>query len=270
MTTLLLAELGILLAALLLFALFQRQLIYRRQALPVPPRISLLSIGGERVEIETADGQRLSAWHKPPSEGRPIVVFFHGSADDPDHRAVRFMNLISGNFGVIATHLRGYGKSTGTPSEDGLHRDAEAIYQFCLTLYPPDRIVVWGFSLGSSVATRLASTNTVAAIVLEAAFTSLADVAKYWVPFFPISFTLIDRFKTERFIGSVKAPILMIHGAADRSIPIDLGRRLFDLAPEPKEFVQIDGGGHDDLDKYGATTTVRAFLARLFDPPDKV
>lgn len=269
MTTFFLITPGILLAALILFTAFQRRLIYRRRAQSSPARLSLRSIGGERVEIETADGQRLSAWHKPPSEGRPIVVFFHGSADDPDHRAVRFMNLISGNFGVFAPHLRGYGKSTGTPSEDGLHRDAEAIYQFCLNRYTPDRIVLWGFSLGSAVATRLASTNKVAAIVLEAAFPSLVKVAKYWVSFFPISFFLIDRFETERSIRSVQAPILMIHGTADRNIPIDLGRQLFELAPEPKKFVRIDGGGHDDLDKYGATTTVRTFLARLFDPRDK-
>lgn len=256
-------------SGLVLVLMFQRQFIYRRRTSLINPRVSLLSVGGKFLEIETADGERLVAWHKPPGEGRPIVIFFHGSADNPDQRAVRFMALISGDFGVLAPHFRGYGRSTGTPSEVGLHRDAEAIYQYCSTLYGPEMIVLWGFSLGAAVAVRLASRNKVAALVLEAAFTSLADVAKHWAPFLPVRLILRDRFQADETIKSVKAPILMIHGGADRDVPIDLGKHLFDCAPEPKEFVQINAGGHDDLDKYGATNTVRMFLARLFSYADK-
>jgi uncharacterized protein len=268
-TVLLLGVIAFCLSGLVLIATFQRRFIYQRRALSVPPRVSLLAVGGQFLEIETADGERLVAWHKPPTEGRPIVIFFHGSADNPDHRAVRFMTLISGHFGVLAAHFRGYGKSTGTPSEVGLYRDAEAIYQYCSALYGPELIVLWGFSLGSAVAVKLASRNRVAALVLEAAFTSLSDVAKHWAPFLPFKLILRDQFEADKSIKSVKAPILMLHGGADRDVPIDLGKHLFHSAPEPKKFVQIDAGGHDDLDKHGATNTVRLFLARLFDYADK-
>jgi uncharacterized protein len=261
----LLSVMAFCLSGLILIAMFQRRFIYQRGVPLIDSRIPLQSLGGTFLEIETADGERLIAWHKPPNKRRPIVIFFHGSADNPDCRAVRFMTLISGHFGVLAPYYRGYGKSTGTPSELGLYRDAEAIYQYCRTLYGPDMIVLWGFSLGSAVAVKLASNNKVAALVLESPFTSLTDVVKHWVPFLPIGLMLRDRFQADKAIKSVRAPILLMHGGADRDVPIDLGKRLFDSAPEPKEFVQLDAGGHDDLDKYGATNTVRLFLARLFD-----
>jgi pimeloyl-ACP methyl ester carboxylesterase len=187
--------------------LFQRQFIYRRRTPHLQPHLSLQSIGGELVDIETEDGERLIAWHKPPLEGRPIVVFFHGSADSPDQRAVRFLGLTSAGLGVLAPYFRGYGGSTGAPSETGLLLDAEAIYQYCHGLYRPERIALWGFSLGGAVAVWLASRRKVGALVLEAAFTSLTDVAKHWLPLFPAQLILRDQFRANDTISSVSVPI---------------------------------------------------------------
>lgn len=265
MISLLLSALAFFISALILVAIFQRRLIYRAPS--VDSEVPLQSIGGEFLEIETTDGERLEAWHKPPAEGRPIVIFFHGSADSPNQRSVRFLALLSAQFGIMAPHFRGYGRSTGTPSENGLLLDAEAAYRFCKTRYRPEQIVLWGFSLGSAVAVALASKKKVAALVLEAAFTSLTDVVRHWIPFLPVQLILRDRFQADQAIRSVTTPILMIHGGTDRDIPLDLGKRLFESAPGPKEFTQLDAGGHDDLDKHGAVAIVRRFLVRVCASP---
>lgn len=264
MTNLLLFALALVAAGVFLTAIFQRRLIYRRGAKSVDPRMSLQSIGGEFVEIETSDGERLEAWYKSSAEGRPIVIFFHGSADGPDQRAVRFLALLSAQVGVLAPYFRGYGKSTGTPSENGLLLDAEAVYRFCSTRHRPEQIVIWGFSLGSAVAVALASERKIAALVLEAAFTSLADVARQWIPFFPVQLFLRDKFQADQAIKLVTAPILMLHGGADRNVRLALGNRLFDNASAPKEFTLLAAGGHDDLDQYGAVSIVRRFVRQQF------
>lgn len=261
MTASFIVVIALVLVALILPVLFQRRFIYQRRSSNKTPHLSLQSIGGEVIEIKTSDGERLVAWHRSPPAGRPIVVFFHGSADSPNQRAVRFLGLVSAQFGILAPHFRGYGGSTGHPSEKGLALDADAIYRYCNAHYRPEQIVLWGFSLGSAVAVSLASKKEIAALVLEAAFTSLADVAKNWVPFLPSRFILRDRFQADQAIKSVKAPILMIHGGSDRDVPLDLGKRLFESAPEPKQLVVFDAAGHDDLDQYGAIGDVRRFLA---------
>lgn len=263
MTALFLCVTALVAAGLILPVLLQRRFIYqRRRSVVLSPAISLQSIGGEILEIITSDGERLAAWHKSPPNGRPIVVFFHGSADAPDLRAVRFLALLSAEFGILAPYFRGYGKSTGTPSERGLQLDAEAIYRFCKTRYRPEQIVLWGFSLGSAVAVSLASRKAIAALVLESSFASLSDVAEHWFPLLPSRHILRDRFRAVDAIKSVQAPILMLHGGADRDIPLELGKRLFESAPNPKQFVVLEAGGHDDLDRYGAVTSVRRFLAQ--------
>lgn len=268
MTTFLLLALALIVVSVLLIIIFQRRLIYRPDAKYVDSRMSLQSIGGEFIEIETSDGERLDAWYKSPAEERPIVIFFHGSADAPHQRAVRFLGLLSAQIGVLAPHFRGYGKSTGSPSEPGLLLDAEAVYRFCITRHRPEHVVIWGFSLGSAVAVALASKRKVAALVLESAFTSLTDVAKEWVPFFPIRLVLRDQFQAENDIKSVTAPILMLHGGADRNVPLALGKRLFDIAAEPKEFTLFAKGSHDDLDQFGAVAIVRRFLNDQFQNPN--
>ena len=113
-------------------------------------------------------------------------------------------------------------------------------------------------------AVALASKRKIAALVLEAAFTSLADVAKHWVPFLPVQLVLRDRFRADQAIGSVTTPILMLHGGTDRDIPLELSKRLFESASAPKEFTLLDAG---DLDKYGAVAIVRRFLGQQFNSP---
>ncbi len=163
--------------------------------------------------------------------------------------------------GVIALSYRGYGGSTGTPTETGLHRDAEAAYAFAVAHYKPDRIVLWGHSLGTGVAVKLASEKPVAKLILEAPYSSTADVAVMRFPFAPVRLLMKDQFHSDQWIGAVKAPILVMHGARDGVVPIRFGKRLFALAHEPKRFIRYDKGRHNDLDDYGATKAALAFIA---------
>ena len=147
-----------------------------------------------------------------------------------------------------------------TPSAGGLLRDAAAAYAFTTARYGAERIVVWGFSLGTGVAVALAAEQPVGKVILEAPYTSLADVAAAAFPIFPVRLAMKDPFPSDQRIARVKAPMLIMHGARDATIPIVFGERLFALAHEPRTFVRFPDGGHNDLDANGAIETARQFI----------
>ena len=137
-------------------------------------------------------------------------------------------------------------------------------YAFATTRYEPSRLALWGESLGTGVAVALAATHPVAAIILDAPFTSAAAVGAAHYPFLPVRWLVKDPFYSDRRIVDVRAPVLVLHGARDDVIPIALGEELFALIPGPKQFVRFAAAGHNDLDHYGAMQTVREFLAKTF------
>lgn len=139
-------------------------------------------------------------------------------------------------------------------------RDAEAAYAFAAARYAADRIVPWGVSLGTWPAVALAAEHPVGKVVLEAPFTSALDIAASVYPFVPVHLLMKDQLRSEQLIGRLGAPLLVMHGARDRVVPLRLGERLFALAPTTKRFVRFPRGGHDDLDMHGAVETVRQFL----------
>jgi fermentation-respiration switch protein FrsA (DUF1100 family) len=176
-------------------------------------------------------------------------------------RVARFEQLIADGAGLVALSYRGYFGSTGRPSEQGFLRDAAAAYAFAATRYPVDRIALWGVSLGTGPAVALAVERPVGKLVLEAPFTSAADVAASVLPFVPVRLLMKDRFQSDELIGRLTIPLLVMHGERDRVVPLRFGERLFALAPEPKRFVRFPHGSHDDLDTYGAVATVRQFIS---------
>ena len=188
------------------------------------------------------------AWHVPPRPGHPLVIYFHGNAETIANRVDRHRALTATGAGLLAVSYRGYMGSSGRPTEPGLLHDAEAAYAFAASRHPAERIVLWGHSLGSGVAVALAATRPVAKLVLEAPFTSTADVAQRMFPLVPVRRLMHDQFRSDQRIGAVKASILILHGARDFVVPIALGERLYQLANEPKRFVRYPQGGHDDLD----------------------
>ena len=198
----------------------------------------------------------------PPRGEKPVVLYFHGNGGALRYRAARFRALIADGYGLVALSYRGYGGSTGRPTEAGMIADAEAAYAFAAARYPPERIVLWGESLGSGVAIALAADSPGWPHRAGSAVQSAADVAAraYW--FLPVRLLMKDQFHSDLRIASVTAPLLFLHGARDGVVPIALGERLYALANEPKRFARFPDAGHEDLDLYGAQNAVRAFLGQ--------
>lgn len=257
-----LAGLGYL-GALVTLYVAQRSFIY---PIPQTRRISPKEAGfGEAEEriLPTVDGERIIIWHVPPKADRHVVIYFHGNGDVLANLAGRFRDITSDGTGMIAVSYRGYAGSSGSPSESGLLEDALAAYDFALARYAADRIVLWGFSLGSGVAVALAADHPVGGMILEAPYTSIADVAARLFRFVPVRYLLKDRFHSDERIARVTVPLLIMHGNEDLTISISFGERLFALAHEPKQFVHFPEGGHNDLDRYGAVETARHFIDAL-------
>ena len=248
-------------AGLVLLYVFQRSLLYLPQRRPISPAAAGFP-EAEEVVLETSDGERVIAWYVPPRPGHPLVIYFHGNAETIANRVDRHRALIATGAGLLAISYRGYMGSTGRPTEQGLLHDAEAAYAFAASHHPTEQIVLWGHSLGSGVAVALAATRPVAKLILEAPFTSTADVAQRMFPLVPVRRLMHDQFRSDQRIAAVTASILILHGARDIVVPIALGERLYQLAREPKRFVRYPQGGHDDLDDYGAGIEARRFICR--------
>jgi len=216
----------------------------------------------QEIMLRAADGTNIIAWQVPPEENKPVVVYFHGNGGSLVHRVARFRKLVDDGTGLVALSYRGYGGSEGKPSEEGLITDARAAYALARERYPNAKIVLWGESLGTGVAVAIAAESDVAAVILEAPFTSAADVAFAAYPFVPVSLLMKDQFRSDDRIGKVKAPVLIMHGERDRVVPFRLGQRLYARANDPKEFVRFADGGHEDLDRYDHLAAARKFMAQ--------
>ena len=214
----------------------------------------------EEVVLDTSDGERVIAWHIPPRGQKPVVLYFHGNGASLRWRVDRFRTLTSDGTGLVALSYRGYGGSSGSPSEGGLINDASAAYAFALTRYPPARIVLWGESLGSGVAVGIAAEKPVGHVMLESPFTSAVDVGagRYW--FVPVRLLMKDQFRSDLRIKKVQAPVLILHGDGDDIIPMRYGERLLALVPGEKRMVRFAGGYHVDLDRLGAADEALKFL----------
>ena len=249
---------------LALMYLFQRTLMYFPERVRTSPAAAGLP-QAEEIVLTTEDGERLIAWHVPPQGDRPIVLYFHGNGGALRLRADRFRAVVADGAGLLALSYRGYGGSSGSPSEAGLVRDAEAAYGFAAARHPPRRIVLWGESLGSGVAVALAAARPVGGVILDAPFTSAADVGAAAYPIMPVRWLIKDAFRSDERIARIGAPLLVLHGERDAVVPIGFGERLFARAREPKRFVRFPLGDHVDLDQHGAIKEVRAFLAERND-----
>jgi fermentation-respiration switch protein FrsA (DUF1100 family) len=240
----------------------------REMLFPIPPvgRTAPAAAGFTEAEervLTTADGEKVIVWHVPARPGRPVILFFPGNGDFLAGRVSRFKGITSDGTGLVALSYRGYAGSTGSPSEEGLLMDGAAAYAFTAARYDPSRIVAWGFSLGTGVAVAITSEHPVGKLILEAPYTSTVDVAASLFPIVPVSLLMRDPFHSDRRIAGVAVPLLVMHGDADPAINIAFGERLFAMAREPKQFVRFRGGGHDNLDDFGALETARQFIGGL-------
>ena len=229
------------LAALAAVFFAQRALIY-----PVPERSGLGVPDGMRSAIlQTEDGLALHAAYRPATKGLPVIVFFHGNGDSLAGAAVATERLGVAGYGLLLVEYRGYGGNPGNPSEAGLYRDGRAALAWLAAQgVARDDIVLIGNSLGSGVATQLASEGKVAALVLVSGFTSLTDVVSGLYPWAPVRLLLRDRYDNRAKLPQVSAPVLILHGTHDTLIPIGHAER---LAAEStgSSLIRIPGAGHD-------------------------
>jgi fermentation-respiration switch protein FrsA (DUF1100 family) len=245
---------------LVMLLLAQRSILF-----PVPttartaPQAAGFPEAQEHV-LAAADGEKIIVWHVPAKPGRPVVLYFHGNGDYLAGFFGRFRRIIADGTGIVAVSYRGYAGSSGQPSERGLLQDAAAAYAFTTARYSADKIVAWGFSLGTGVAVALAVDQPVGRLILEASYASIADVAASAFWFAPVRLLMRDQFRSDERIARVKVPVLFMHGAHDPTIPLRFGERLFALAHEPKQFVRFPEGGHNDLDYFGAAEVARRFI----------
>lgn len=243
--------------------LFHRQFMYH----PDPERIAPSDVGltgVEELELTAPDGTALIAWHLPAADGQPTLLYFHGNAGNVSSRAGRFEAFKEVGLGVLMLNYRGFGGSGGRPSERANVADGLFLFDHMSDVLkiPAERIAVYGESIGSGVAVQVAAARPVAAVLLEAPFTSIIAVARRTYGFLPLSLILRDSYRSVDYIERVDAPVLVMHGDQDWVIPLRLGRALYDKAREPKTLWQHPEGGHSDLYSFGAMDAVTGFLAK--------
>ncbi len=216
----------------------------------------------DELSLLTEDGVRLHGWWIKGVGGRALL-FFHGNAGNAADRLDR-ARILNERLGldVFLVDYRGYGRSEGAPSEDGLYRDARAVYGEALSRFHANQIVLFGESLGSAVAIQLAIEQPSAGVVLETPFLSIAAMARKHYPFVP-AFLIRSRYDNEEKIASVAAPKLFLVAENDEVAPPEQGRRLFEIASEPKTLFVIPGSGHNDTYVAGGEPYWKAWVRFL-------
>ena len=196
------------------------------------------------LTLTTEDGLSLAAWYVPHAEAKGTVLFCHGNAGNIADRVESLKSFHYLGYNVLIFDYRGYGRSEGKPNEIGTYRDAEAAWQYLIETRgeTPERIVLFGRSLGGAVAIDLATRHTPGALVVESTFTSVVDVGKKHYPFLPVGLLCTYRYESIKKVPWLSCPKLFIHGTDDKLVPIANGRRLFDAAAEPKGFMETPGG----------------------------
>lgn len=234
---------------------------------PDPARVAPAEVGLDGVEevaIAAGDDVTLVAWYAPAKQGKPNILYFHGNAGNAAERSARIETMRQDGFGVFYLNNRGYGGSGGRPTEENNVADAIAAYDYLLELgVPAEKIVIYGESLGSGQAIRLAAERPVAAIVLESPLTSTVDVARSTYFWLPLGSLITDKYNNENNIRHVTAPVLVLHGEQDATIPLQMGWRVYKAANQPKRIELFPHGAHVDLFDHGAWEKTMAFLTSL-------
>ncbi len=274
-------------------AFFQRSLIY------LPTRVNkILPEDAKRsrgrvhdIQVTTDDGLTLHGWHVLPhdhsakdraecdqclSEGRPLVLFFHGNGGNRIgriHDCESFARLDADTF---IFDYRGYGENPGSPTEDTIAADAQRMWDYVTSerKVKPNRIIIYGESIGGAVAIRLArdvcdAGETPKGLILAATFSSMTDAAEYHHPWLPVRLILLDRYPSTERIRSVTCPILQLHGRRDTFVPFEMGQKLFEAAPAmsangvEKKFVGLSNAGHNDFSEMAFWNAVNTFVAEI-------
>lgn len=242
----------VLLSLLIFFILYLKY--YEKKAIYFPTRkIELtpkeIDLEFEDVYFFSSDGIKLNGWYIPAKESRTTILFCHGNAGNIGHRIDIIDMFCRLGLDVFIYDYRGYGRSQGSPSEEGLYLDARAAYEYLIDKRNLDEgsIVVYGKSIGANVAVELCSKVRPAVLISDSAFTSALEMGKKLFPFLPIKWFITVKYDALSKIKNIDIPKLIIHSEDDEIIPFQHGRRLFESAPEPKEFYPMRGGHNESI-----------------------
>lgn len=221
--------------------------------------------GMQAVAMPSTDGLTVTSWYLPPTRADGQVIgYFHGNAGHHGDRVVRILPYAAAGYGALLVGYRGYGGNPGAPTEAGLYADARTALNFLQQQgVKPEQLILFGESLGSAVATQMATERPARALILEAPFASILRSARQRYKFFVFDFLVRDKFDTLSKIARVGKPLLVIHGDLDRTTPAQFGRRVFEAAKEPKQGFFPPDAGHNDLMQHGMPERVLTFLNDL-------
>jgi uncharacterized protein len=219
------------------------------------------------LDIATADGERLRGWAIDHPAPRARVIYFHGNGGNLSIWAPILTAIRKQGYSVVAFDYRGYGASTGRPTERGLYRDVDAVVQRFWNAGPQNTpLVYWGRSLGVAMAAHAATVHAPDRLILESGFADARSLVRASPPLAFLALFSTYRFPSAQILQKVTAPVLVLHGDRDQVIPIANGRRLFDSIAGPKQFVTIHGGDHNDLAPSDPVVYWRAIERFIADP----
>ena len=206
-----------------------------------------LELDFEDVVFKSDDGLQLSGWHVPAQNSEFTVLFCHGNGGNMMHRLDSINIFHDLGLNCFIFDYRGYGDSQGKPSEEGTYLDAGAAYKWLIEgkKTPPDNIIIFGRSLGGSIAAQLASRVKAGALIIESTFTSYADIGRKFYPYMPVRWFARFSYRTIDFIKNVHCPLMLIYSRNDEVVPFEFGTELYEAANEPKEFIEIFGSHND-------------------------
>jgi len=241
---------------------FQDQLLFQPSSrlLATP---EALGMAYEAVRLDTEDDETLHGWWIPADDvSRGTLLFFHGNAGNISGRLESVKQFHELGLNVLIVDYRGYGQSTGSPSEEGIYRDAETGWEYLTEAQSVEaqQVVVFGRSMGGGAATWLAARHTPGAVILESVFTNVPDIGAHHYPFLPVRVLATNQFDNESRVADINAPKLFIHSGGDRIVPFELGRQVYEAASEPKRFLEIQGGHND-----GFMVSEEAYLREIDD-----
>jgi fermentation-respiration switch protein FrsA (DUF1100 family) len=211
-----------------------------REVLHTPDDIGLEF---ENVLLETSDKVQLSAWYVPAQNAKFTILLCHGTGGNMVHRLDSINLFCEMGLNCFIFDYRGYGQSHGKTSEQGTYNDAEAAYRWLTDVkkVPPNKIIIFGRSLGGSIAVHLAANVPARSLVVESSFTTYADIGQKLYPYLPVRLGAMFRYATIENIKNVPYPILIIHSRDDERVPFEFGVQLYEAANDPKQFVEISG-----------------------------
>ena len=201
----------------------------------------------EEVFLTADDGVRIHGWFIPAEPSRAALLFCHGNGGNISHRLESILQFHGLGLSVFIFDYHGYGQSDGGPGENQTYLDASAAWDYLTKTrgLSGDSIVIFGRSLGGAIAAWLAGQNRPKAVIIESSFTSIPDVAASYYRLFPVRLLSRYSYNTKEYVARISVPILVIHSLDDDLVPFDHGRKLYELANQPKQFLQINGGHND-------------------------